>query len=101
MMSWGQRTITIDICVQNGPENMCHAAVCDFYFIVTFCDLALTSAFLIISFILMQYPLWTSPSILGECDVFAVRLTNPRAQKVKALYCDPWPDLDLTHDLNF
>ena len=54
-----------------------------------------------IPFVLMQYPFWTSIQHFGRVwPLFAARLTDPRAQKVKTLHCDIWPDLDLTRDLN-
>ena len=58
-------TVTIDICVQNDPENMCRTACCDFYFIVTFCDLTLTWTLLSMPFILMQYPSCTFTQHFG------------------------------------
>ena len=39
--------------------------VCDFYFIVTFCDLTLTLTFLSMPFMLMQYPSWTFTQHFG------------------------------------
>ena len=63
--------------------------VCNLYFIVIFCDLTLTLIFLSMPFVFMQYPLWTSlPSTLGECNLFAARVTDPRAQKAKTFHCD-------------
>ena len=62
------------------------------YFKVTFCDLTLTLTPLSMPFIPKQYPSWTqhfgSPSTLGERELFAVRLADPRTQNVKTLYCD-------------
>ena len=75
--------------------------VCGFYFVVTFCDLTLTLTFRkyglgthAVSFVDISAALWVS------VDLFAARLTDPRAQKVKTLHCDLRPDLDLTCDLN-
>ena len=42
MTSQGQMTVSVDICVQNDPENIVARYVGDFYFIVTFCCLTLT-----------------------------------------------------------
>ena len=74
--------------------------VCDFYFIVTSCDLTFTLTFSSIPFILMRILHGHLPSTLGECELFAARLTDPGPQNVKTLHSDLWPDLDLTHDLN-
>ena len=49
-------TVFIDIQVQNDPEKMCDTAACDYYLIVTFCDLTLTATFLSKDFVLTQYP---------------------------------------------
>ena len=51
-------------------------------------------------FILIKYPCGHPPSSLGERDLFATRLTDPRAQNVKTLHCDLSPGPELTHDLN-
>ena len=74
--------------------------VCDFYFIVTFCDLALTLTLLSMPFVGTYAASFVDiyPGTLGECDLFAARLTDPRAQKVKTLHCDLCLDLDPTHD---
>ena len=61
--------------------------VCDFYFIVTFCDLTLTFCkyalrTYAVSFVDISAALWVSVNLL------AARVTDPRAQKVKTHYCD-------------
>ena len=73
----------------------------DFYFVVTFCDLTLTLTLCnyalrpyAVSFVDISAVLWVS------VDLLSARLTDPRAQKLKTHYCDLWPDLDLTRDLN-
>ena len=50
-------------------------------------------------FVLML-SLLTYTQHFGECNLFAARLTDPRAQKLKTFHRDHWPDLDLTHDIN-
>ena len=52
MTSWGQMIITIDIYVQNDPENIVARHACDL-FLVTLCDL--TGTFSSMSFVLVQY----------------------------------------------
>ena len=37
---------------------------------------------------------------MSEFEQFAAHLTDPRAQNVKTLHFDLWPDLDLICDLN-
>ena len=83
-------TVTIDICAQNDPENMCCMACFDFYFVVTFCDLTLPLTF-------CKYALRTNPVSFVDIsaaqhwvsvELFAARLTDPRAQKTKTLHCD-------------
>ena len=60
----GQMTVTM-------TQKTCVARhVCNFYFIVTFCDLTLT--FISMPFVLMQHPLWT----LG-CRSRDVSVPNP------------------------
>ena len=39
-------------------------------------------------------------STLGEFELFADYLTDPRAPNAKILHFNLWPDLDLTHDHN-
>ena len=58
--------------------------VCDFYFLVTFCDLTLTFSGMI--FILTQYISQTFTSTLCEFELFAARLTDPTLQNVKTVF---------------
>ena len=58
--------------------------VCDFYFLVTFCDLTLT--FLGMTFVLTQYLSQTFTSTLCEFEFFAARLTDPTPQNVKTVF---------------
>ena len=63
--------------------------VCDFYFMVTFCDLTLNSTFC--KYALRAYAvsfLDIYPALWAGLTFFAARLTDPRAQKVKTLHCD-------------
>ena len=48
----------------------------------------------------MQYPSWIFISTFDEFPLVTARLTDPRAQNVKKIPFDFWPDVDLTHDLN-
>ena len=102
--SWGQMTATIEICVQNDTENICHTACLWllFYGDILWPSWPWARPFANMPFVLMQYPFWTSIQHFDwrVWPLFAARLTDPRAQKVKTLHCDLWPDLDLTRDLN-
>ena len=76
--------------------------VCDFYFVVTFCDLTLTLTFC--KYALGTYAVslvYISAELRVSVDLLAARLTDPRAQKVKTHHCDLRPDLNLTRYLNF
>ena len=53
-----------------------------------------------ITFVFMQYLSHAYASTLGDSEHFAARLTSPRAQKVKTLYFQFWPDIGLTTDIN-
>ena len=57
--------------------------VCDFYFLMNFCDLTLTSTFSSKTFVLTQYASQTFASTSCEFELFADRLTDPTAQNVK------------------
>ena len=76
-------TVTIDICVEMTQKTCIARHVFDFYFIVTFCKYMLT-----LTLTLCKYALRTHAASLGECDLFAALLTDPRAQEVKKLYSD-------------
>ena len=58
--------------------------LCDFYILVTFCDLTLT--FLGMTFVLTQYLSQTFTSTLCEFELFAARLTDPTPQNVKTVF---------------
>ena len=60
--------------------------VCDLYFTLTFCDLAL--AFLSIAIVPTRYPSQTFARTLSGFEPFAALLTDPRAQNVKTLHFD-------------
>ena len=71
--------------------------------LVNFCGLNLTLTFLSMTFVLMQISLrhdMTYTSTLGEYEVFAAHLTDPRAQNANTLRFKLRSDLDLTHDFN-
>ena len=52
----GQMIVTINICVQNDPENMCRTACLRLLFYSDVCGLTLS--FLRMPFVLMPYPSW-------------------------------------------
>ena len=54
-------------------------------FIVTFYDLPLTLNLLSMTFVLTQYHSQIFTSTLCELELFAARLTDPRAQMVKTM----------------
>ena len=99
MTPWGQMTVTIDICVQNDPESLNRTALSDLYVIVTFCDITLTLTFLRIaesySCGILRGHL---SSTLADCELFASRLTDRKAQNVKKRQFGLRSDLDLPHD---
>ena len=70
--------------------------VCDFYFIVTFCDLTLTLTFLSMPFMLMQYPSWTFTHHFGWVQALCSPSNRPGAPKCEnaSLWhlTWPWPD---------
>ena len=68
--------------------------VCDFYFLVTFCDLTLP--FSGMTFILTQSHSQICTSTLCEFELFATRLTDPTAQNVKTVLLFFSFDLTLT-----
>ena len=86
MTSYGQMNITIDIYLQNGPVNMCRTAcLWRLFWMTRPCPFLLNST-------LMQYNSWIYASSLGEFELFAVQLSEPRDQNVKVLHFG----LDLT-----
>ena len=82
-------TVTIDICVKITQKTCVARHVCEFCFVVTFCDLILTLTFCkyafrtyAVSFVDISAVLWVT------VDLSAARLTDPRAQKVKTHLCE-------------
>ena len=77
--------ITIDIYVSNeNAERMkTYVAlhVCDFYFLVTFCDLTMT--FSGMTFVLTHFHSQTFTNTLCEFELFAARLTDTTVQNMK------------------
>ena len=93
---WRYKVITTITCKK--PRKTCVARhACDFHFLVNFWDLTLILAFSGMAFVLTQYPSQTFTSTFCEFQPFAVRLTDPTAQKVKTVFFT-WPDLDLKRD---
>ena len=78
---------------------MCRTA-CLLFIFSDLRDLTLTLTFLNQTYVLMQYPPETYSNTLGEFELFAAHLTDPRGQNMKKLHLDIWTDLDLTLDLN-
>ena len=82
--------ITIDIYVSNeNAERMkTYVAlhVCDFYFLVTFCDLTMT--FSGITFVLTHFHSQTFTNTLCEFELFAARLTDTTVQNVETITYD-------------
>ena len=76
--------ITIDIYVSNENAErmkMCVALhVCDFYILVTFCDLTMT--FSGMTFVLTHFHSQTFTNTLCESELFAARLTDTTVQNV-------------------
>ena len=72
-------TVNIDIYMQNDPENMRRTVCFDFYFLVTICDMTLTLTFLSMALVLAQYHSEKFTKTLGEFELFAACLTDPRA----------------------
>ena len=72
--------------------------VCDFYFMVTFCELTLSSTFcpsyLAVSFLDIYPALWAS--LTSYCSPS----NRPESPKGENTYCGLWPDFDLTRDLD-
>ena len=73
--------------------------LCDFYFLINFCDLTLTLTFSNMTFVLTRYASQTFASTLCEFKLFAARLTDPTAQNVKNGVFYLLPDIELTHDI--
>ena len=82
--------ITIDIYVSNeNAERMkTYVAlhVCDFYFLVTFCDLTMT--FSGMTFVLTHFHSQTFTNTLCEFELFAARLTDTTVQNVETITYD-------------
>ena len=53
---------------------------CDFYFLMTFCDLTLTLTLLGKAVLLMQYLSWIYKSTLCKCELLEDCLTDPGAK---------------------
>ena len=58
---------------------------CDFYFLVTFCDLTLTMTFSGMTFVLTQYSFQIFTSTFCEFELFAARLTNSTDTNAKTV----------------
>ena len=71
--------------------------VCDFYSLVTFCDLTLT--FSGMTFVLTHYHSQTFTSALCEFELIASRLIDPTVQNVKTVFFTF--DLTLTLHMTF
>ena len=87
---YGPAATSVDIQVQNDPENVCRAACLWLLFCSDFLNLTLT--FLSMTLVLTQYPSQTFISTLGEFELFASFLTDSMAQNVKTMFFYPWPD---------
>ena len=72
--------------------------VCDFHFLVTFCDLTLT--FSGMTFVLTHYHSQTFTSALCEFELIASRLIDPTVQNVKTVFFFTF-DLTLTLHMTF
>ena len=70
--------------------------VCDFYFLVTFCDLTLTLSGMI--FVIMHYNSQIFTNTLSEFELFATRLTDRTVQNVKFFFTF---DITLTLRMTF
>ena len=93
-------TVTFDIYAQKDPRSICRA-VCLWLLYYSDRDLMLNPTFLTKTFVLTHsVPISDINSPLSEFELFAAHITGPRAQNVKKLHLDPWPDIDLTHHLN-
>ena len=90
--------ITIDIYVSNeNAERMkTYVAlhVCDFYFLVTFCDLTMT--FSGMTFVLTHFHSQTFTNTLCEFELFAARLTDTTVQNVEKITYDLTMTLHVT-----
>ena len=87
-------SLSISTC--NMTQKTCVARhVCDFYFLVTFCDLTLTLSGMI--FVIMHYNSQIFTNTLCEFELFATRLTDPTVQNVKFFYL--WHYLDVAYDI--